>query len=695
MGERMTGDAKKTSEGEASGKAETSPETGPVSVGPMPTRRDVLRLGAAGLAALWGGDAFAGSPKEPPLGAPPDAVLPHPPSPFAFGRAARRGIPFTAVRLHDAFWSPKQRVYRERTIPHSWQYVQREIEDNEIAAGWRHETRGADTPWNQANLHKVLETCAYALGQERDPVLEAKTDGIIRAIAAAQRPDGYVNALITVRHMTPWANLDGQHEGYVAGHMIEAAVAHFLSTGKREFLDVASRMAEHIYRHFIAEGHEGVCGHAELELALVRLYRVTGQRRHLELARNWVERRGHPWPGRGDAPRSYSMDHLPIRQVPEVTGHAVRTMFYLTGVAEVATETGDEGLKAAARRLWRDTTQRKRYVVGSVGSQASNEGFGPAYDLPNHGYNESCAACGLLYFAHAMFTLDGMAESIDVLENTLYNAVLHGISLDGTATYYRNPLSDENDARGNVWVCCPPCLSRTLLRVQDYAYARTDRDVYVNLYAGSTAAIPLAEGVVTLTQETRYPWDGGVRLTVRLAHPAAFALRLRLPGWCRGATLGLNGAALTRPRVEDGYAVASRRWHDGDVVTLTLPMPVERVVADARVAADGGRVAIRRGPLVYGLEGTDNGGGAAITLPRDPQFRAEYRPDLLGGITVITGRTASGGPFTAVPFYALANRGPSQQAVWARQEAKRPAPAGPDGPLYRTLDAGSLGAPAE
>ena len=680
MDERTT-DSANTPEGEA-----------PVGAGPLPTRRDVLRLGAAGLAVLWGGGASADPPKSPPPSAAPGAALAR--TPFAFGRAARRGLPFTAVRLHDAFWSPKQRVYRERTIPHSWQYVQREIEDNEIAAGWRHETRGADTPWNQANLHKVLETCAYALGQERDPALEAKSDGIIRAIAAAQRPDGYVNALITVRHMTPWADLDGQHEGYVAGHMIEAAVAYFLSTGKREFLDVASRMADHVFRHFITEGHGGVCGHAELELALVRLYRVTGQRRHLELARNWVERRGHPWPGRGAGPRSYFMDHLPIRQVPEVTGHAVRSMFYLTGVTEVAMETGDEGLKAAARRLWRDTTRRKRYLVGSVGSQASDEGFGPAYDLPNHGYNESCAACGLVYFAHAMFTLDGAAESIDVLENTLYNAALHGISLDGTSTYYRNPLSDENDARGNVWVCCPPCLSRTLLRVQDYAYARTDRDVYVNLYVGSTAAIPLAGGVVTLTQETQYPWDGDVRLTVGLARPAAFALHLRLPGWCAGAGLKLNGAALTRPRVEDGYAVVSRRWRDGDIVTLILPMPIERVAADVRVAADRGRVAIRRGPLVYGLEGTDNG-GAAITLPRDPEFRAEHRPGLLGGITVITGRTVSGGRFTAVPFYALANRGPSRQEVWVRQEAKRPAPADLGGPLYRVLGADGLGAPAE
>lgn len=619
-------------------------------------------------------------------------------NPKNFSRAPRQSVPFTAVRIQDAFWSPKQRVYREQTIPHSWQYVRREIEDNEIAAGWRSGARGEDTPWNQANLHKVLETVAYALAQERDPTLDKKTDDIIRAIAGAQQPNGYVNALITVRKMTPWANLDSQHDGYVAGHLIEAAVAHYVATGKRSFLTVARRLADHIHRRFCIEGHGGVCGHAELELALVRLFGVTGERRYLELARNWIERRGKPQRSpSSNAPRSYFMDHLPIRQVPEVTGHAVRALFYLAGVAGVAAETGDAGLARAARRLWHSTTRRKMYVTGSVGSQETDEGFGPDYDLPRRAYAESCAACGLIYFAHALFLLDGAGDSMDVLERVLYNAALHGISLDGTSTYYRNPLTDENNPRNNIWVCCPPCLSRTLLRVQDYVYAvgggaaaaaaaAAAEDVYVNLYVGSTATISLARGSVVLIQETNHPWQGAVRLTLRPQKAvSAFRLRLRVPGWCRGVSVRINGQVVPKPPQENGYIVLARRWQHNDVVELDLPLPVERVEAHPLVKENNGLVAVQRGPVVYGFEALDNEGRVDMMLPADPQFQAAYRPDLLGGVTVLTGRDAGGAPVTAVPFYALANRARSKQVVWVRQAETKTAGPGWDDNLYRSL----------
>lgn len=608
----------------------------------------------------------------------------------ATAESRRTALPLTSVRIADGFWAPKHQVYRERTIPHSWQYVAREIEDNEIAAGWRQGERGEDTPWNQANLHKVLETCAYALAEEPDAALDRKLDGIIAAIAAAQQPNGYVNALITVRHKTPWTNLDGQHEGYVAGHLIEAAVAHTLATGKRSFLDVACKLADHIYQHFITEGNEGVCGHAELELALVRLYRVTGERRYLDLAANWIERRGRPWHHSSETPRSYFMDHLPIRQVPEVTGHAVRTMFYLAGVAGVADETGDPGLREAARRLWADTVLRKLYITGSVGSQARDEGFGPAYDLPNDGYCESCAACGLLYVAQAMFLLDGDSRSVDVLEQALYNAVLHGISLDGIATYYRNPLSDEDHERDNCWVCCPPCLSRTLLRVPEYVYARTDTDLYANLYVGGEASVTIGKAKLTVTQETDYPRDGHVRLALRPERDARLALRLRIPGWSRQPGLKVNGVTVRAPRLEKGYAVVERTWRKGDVVELDLPMPVERIEAHPAVAADRGMVAVRRGPLVYGFEGLDNGGNLDIALPADPQFSVEYRGDFLGGVNVIAARTADGRTVRAIPFYALANRGKSRQVVWVRQQGKAESARGWEGLLYRPLEPGSL-----
>jgi DUF1680 family protein len=466
----------------------------------------------------------------------------------------RRAVPFTAVKIADGFWAPKLKVYRERSIPHSWQYVTREIEDNEIVAAGRREDRG-EFPWAQANLHKVLETCGYALGQAPDAELEAKVGRIIDAIARAQQPDGYANATIMLKGQQHWTEMDGSHEGYVLGHMIEAAVAHYEATGKRSFLDVAIKAADQAYRHFVVEKNEGVCGHAELELALVRLYRVTGEKRYLRLAKEWIERRGTKYAHSSDTARSYFMDHLPIRDVPEVTGHAVRTMFYLTGVAGVGLESGDEGLRDAARKLWANTTERKMYVTGSVGSQEKDEGFGPEYDLPNEGgYSESCAACGLMEFAHEMFLLDGDGRSIDVLERVLYNAILHGMSLDGTTTYYRNPLTDENHARDNCWVCCPPCLSRTLLRVPDYVYATTKRDVYVNLYVGGTAEVEVGGGKVTLVQETEYPWDGKVAIQVRPAKAARFALRMRVPGWCRKAEVKVNGKAVPL-KIEMGYAV--------------------------------------------------------------------------------------------------------------------------------------------
>jgi uncharacterized protein len=603
-----------------------------------------------------------------------------------YTRGERWLPPLTAVRINDEFWAPRLQVYSRQTLPHSWQYVNREIEDNEIAAGWRTAVRGQDTPWNQANLHKVLETAAYAWANEPSKELDQKLDGIISAIAAAQQPNGYCNALVTVRKMNPWANLDGQHDGYVAGHLIEAAVAHYLATGKTNFLNVATRVADHVYDYFITQAHPGVCGHAELELALLRLYRVTGNPRHLALARNWIERRGKPWNYSSPTERSYFMDHLPIRQVQETTGHAVRTMFYLTAVAEVGLETGDRGLQQAARRLWADTTQRKMYVTGGVGSQEKDEGFGAAYDLPNApGYNESCAACGLLYFAEAMFRLDGKAESIDVLERTLYNTILHGISLDGTNTYYRNPLTDENRPRNNIWVCCPPCLSRTLLRLPDYIYAQSDRDIYVNLYVGSSVSLRLKQQPVSISQAGDYLGDGRMRITVNPPQPDRFCLRLRQPGWCRKLNVSVNGNRVQHPSRSQGYLVLNRRWQPGDTVDLEFSLPVERVVAHPNVAADQGCVALQRGPLVFGLEALDHEGRIDITLPAWPRFTTQFEPDLLGGIVVIHAQGTDGKPITAIPFYSLANRGLSKQRVWI------PSPALPQNDhaagehLYRSL----------
>lgn len=598
----------------------------------------------------------------------------------------RQPVPLIDVRVNDSFWAPKLKVYREKTIPHSWQYVKNEIEDNEIAAGWKNLKRGEDTPWNQANLHKVMETAAYALAQESNPDLDRHLDAIIAAIAAAQQTNGYCNALITARNKTPWANLDGQHDGYVAGHLIEAAVAHFQSTGKTNFLHVAQGVADHIYRYFITEKHEGVCGHAELELALVRLYRVTGEKRYLDLSREWIERRGKPWAYTSETPRIYFMDHLPIRQINEITGHAVRAIFYATGVAEAGLESGDLELQAAARRLWQSATQRKMYVTGGVGSQAKDEGFGPDYDLPNEGgYAESCAACGMINFAQSMFRIDGDASSIDVMERVFYNTALHGISLDGTSTYYRNPLHDENHPRDNCWVCCPPCLSRTLLRLPEYLYAQSDKAIYVNLYAGSTARVHLNDLIIELIQETDYPWSGHVKLTLNPDQSTAFKLCLRKPGWSSGATLNLNGEPLNNPKMDKGYWVIDRKWQTGDRIEVELPMPVEMIEANPSVMADRGRIAIQRGPLVYGTESLDNKGEVDFTLPAEPRFRVESRAGLLNGVQIITAKISEDREWVAIPFYALANRGPGKQSVWLRHSQEHGSDWKEDQLLYRPV----------
>lgn len=607
--------------------------------------------------------------------------------PAEITRSHIRCVPFKNVEINDNFWSPKQKIYRERTILHSWQYVQREIEDNEIAAGWKNISRGKDTPWNQANLHKVLETCAYALVQEKNQQLESKLDYIISAISAAQQPNGYVNALITVRKMKPWDNLDGQHDGYVAGHLIEAAVAHYLATGKTNFLNVAKKLADHIYDYFVVQRHEGYCGHAELELALVRLYRITGEKRYLDLSLEWIDRRGKPWNYSSATPRTYFMDHVPARELKEITGHAVRAVFYATGIAETAIETNDEGLKQAARRLFESATKRKMYITGGVGSQKEDEGFGSDYHLPNrNGYAESCAACGMVNFAVSMFRLDGKAEAIDVLERTLYNAVLHGISLDGTNTYYTNPLTDEDHLRDNCWVCCPPNISRTLLRVQDYIYAQTDDSIYINLYIGSRAKVNLRNGEVVLSQKTDYPWDGEVKIAVEPQKSSRFGLKLRIPSWSRSYSLSLNGKPLTEKVQKDGYIEIRRVWNKNDEVLLEFPMKIEEVVAHPAVTNNHNRVAVQRGPIVFGFEALDNNGSIDITLAREPQFTETYNPDFLNGVIVVTGRKSDGNTCVAIPFYALANRGKSKQIVWVYKEGFRRPDTGWENSLYKIIE---------
>lgn len=599
-----------------------------------------------------------------------------------------RLLPLTNVAIADSFWAPKLKVIRERTIPHSWQYMQWELRSLHKAAGQPVEGDLNGT-WGEANLHKFLETVAYSLALHPDPALEQRADEVIRLLAAAQQPDGYLHAYVTNNRKPPWDPefLDGSHDGYVLGHMIEAAIEYHAATGKRAFLDLACRAADQACQHFLGpDGQPGFCGHAELELALVELYRVTQQPRYLELARAFVE-----WRGRGKVkpagptPRAYFQDAVPLRAQRTLEGHAVRAIFFATGVADLALATGECDYRLAAHRFWDSTTLRRMAVTGGIGPRKEHEAFGEDYELPNDGYYESCAACGLADFAQRIFLLERRSDAADVLERVLYNAVLHGLALDGTHSYYQNPLNDRDNPRYNSWVCCPPNLSRTLLQIGRYAYARTDRDLYVNLFVGGTIRLPFATNDATLRVETDYPWDGRVKFRIETSPATRFALRVRQPEWCDRAALTLNDEISEVQRDDNGYWVFDRDWKAGDTLELNLDLPVRRLMAHPNVADCRDKVALQRGPLVYGFEGLDNPDHADVTLGADPKFATEHRPDLLGSVTVIRGSTANGHPFLAIPFYALANRTKSTQEVWIGQTGLLPTDAWWLGRLYQPI----------
>jgi uncharacterized protein len=599
-----------------------------------------------------------------------------------------RALPLSRVEIRDGFWAPKLEVYRDKTIPHAWQYMQWEIRALKRAGGQSVEGELNNT-WGEANLYKFMQTVAHSLAVKPDAELERRLDEVIKLLAAAQQPDGYLHAYVTNNKKTPWDPdfLDGSHDGYVLGHLIEAALAHYAATGRRDLLDIAVKAADQACRHFLAaNGRPGFCGHAELEMALIELYRVTHEARYLDLSRAFVE-----WRGRGlvkpfgATPRAYFQDQAPLRAQRSLDGHAVRAVFFATGVADLALESSEADYRLAANRFWDSVTLRRMTITGSIGPRKEHEALGEDYELPNDGYYESCAACGLANFAHRMFLLERRAESADVLERVLYNAIPHGISVDGTNTYYCNPLSDADHLRDNCWVCCPPNLSRTLLQVGRYAYASTARDLYVNLFVGGSAHVSLMPGDLTIRVETEYPWDGKVTFRVEAKSPVGFALHLRRPGWCDQALLKLNGAVKLVKPDDSGFWTFDREWKDGDGVELILEMPVRRMITHPGIASCRGKVALQRGPLIYGFEALDNGASARITLGPDPKLIAERRADLLGGVTVIRGLAGNGQPIQAVPFYALANRGKSIQEVWVDQEGWRPMDDWWLGALYRPL----------
>lgn len=609
-------------------------------------------------------------------------------------------VPFTAVKFTDSFWAPRIETNRQKSLPHNFQWCENtgRIANFAKAGKWMQgEFQGIY--FNDSDVYKVLEGASYSLAQHPDPALEQTVDQVIAKIAAAQQPDGYLNTYFTLKEPDKrWTDLPVKHELYCAGHLFEAATAHYRATGKRTLLDVAIRLADHIDRTFGPDKRYGVPGHEEIELALVKLYEVTGHERYLDLARFFLDIRGDSSKRKIAGP--YLQDHMPVRQQREIVGHAVRAMYLYSGVADMASYTGDAGFFETMRYLWDDVVLRKMYVTGGIGARHQGEAFGDPYELPNDtAYCETCAAIGLALWSHRMTLLHADAQYADVLERTLYNGVLAGIGMDGKQFFYVNPLASSGKHHRQPFfdcACCPSNVVRLVPSLPGYVYAQDGRSLYINLYVAGTAELALGQGRLQITQQTQYPWDGAVKLSVDPAEPRSFTVRLRIPAWSSSARLAVNGQEVTPLAIEKGYASLTRTWKPGDSIELDLPMEIRRIEAHPAIAADRGRVALQRGPIVYCFEGVDNQDAVRrIILARDPQLKAEHRPDLLGGVTTIEGTDRSGRKILAVPYYAWDHRKPGEMAVWVWQDGKLRKPQLDDPTwqqkLYRALDPKTLG----
>ena len=618
--------------------------------------------------------------------------------------ARLRPLSLADVRLSDGFWEPRRRINREETLPSQYGHIEETGRlDNFRRASGKIEAPFRGLYFNDSDVYKWLEAASWSLAADPDPDLERMVDAAITEVADAQRPDGYLNTYFTFERADErWKDFD-LHEMYCAGHLIQAAVAHFRATGGSRLLDVAVRFADHICDLFGAE-EEGkrpaVDGHEEIEMALVELFRVTGDRRYLRQAGFFVDARGQGLLGEpyGRFDPSYSQDHEPLRDQREVVGHAVRALYLYCGAADVLAETGEPDLLSALERLWGNMTTKRMYVSGGLGSRHEGEAFGGDYELPNgRAYAETCAAIASVMWNWRMLLLSGDARYADLMEHTLYNAVLPGVSLDGRRYFYQNPLADDGTHRRRPWfgcACCPPNVARLLASLPGYLYGLSDDAVWVHLYAQSAATFDLGDRTVRISQHTDYPWEGGVEVSVE-GGGGEFALMLRLPAWCEeGCTLEVNGEALDAPFSPGSYAEIRRTWRAGDTVHLNLPMPVRRVACHPYVAENAGRVALTRGPLLYCVEGADNPGldPRDLVLPTDEEPCASPAPSLLGGVVALDGgaeilapdrtwedrlyRTACPEPdgrpqaapttVRAVPYYAWANRDPGPMRVWLR-----------------------------
>ena len=624
-------------------------------------------------------------------------------------------VPFTSVKVTDAFWGQRLQASRETTIPLAFSKCEEtgRYENFVKAANPSEDYVVGGLAFDDTDVYKTIEGASYLLQTYPDPKLEAYIDSVLVIVKAAQEPDGYLYTSRTMnpKHPHEWAGTkrwelveDLSHEFYNLGHMVEGAIAHYQATGKRNFLDIAIAYADCVCRE-IGDGEDQVVrvpGHQIAEMALAKLYLVTGEKKYLDQAKFFLDKRGYTT--RTDA---YSQAHQPVLEQDEAVGHAVRAAYMYAGMADVAALTGDQGYIDAIDAIWDNIVTKKLYITGGIGATSNGEAFGKNYELPNmSAYCETCAAIGNVYVNHRLFLLHGESKYYDVLERTLYNGLISGVSLDGGGFFYPNPLESIGQHQRQPWfgcACCPSNICRFIPSLPGYVYQTKGTDVYVNLFMSNTSNITVNGKKVQLSQETRYPWNGDIAITVDNNKAKAWTMKVRVPGWVRGQVVPSNlyeytdgkrlGYSFTvngekvEGELQNGYFCINRAWKKGDVVRVHFDMEPRTVKANYKVEADRGRIAIERGPIVYCAEWPDNDFDVlSVLMNREPKFEVVERPDLLYGLNQLVtdaqtlnyddnGRlVAEDVKLTLIPYYAWCHRGSGSMAVWLPQEltATRP-----------------------
>jgi Uncharacterized protein conserved in bacteria len=632
-----------------------------------------------------------------------------------------QAVNFTAVKLTDSFWLPRLRTNHLVTIPASFERCEStgRVKNFEMAAV-KSGKFCTTFPFDDTDIYKTIEGASFSLSLFPDKKMEAYIDSLIVKIANAQEPDGYLYTARTINPSDPhkWAGMERwvkerelSHELYNSGHLYEAAFAHYYATGKKNLLNIALKNADLVCSVF-GEGKLHVApGHQIVEMGLVKLYRITGKQEYLETAKFFINERGR-YKGYDSTSRdpwrngSYWQDHVPVVQQKEAVGHAVRAGYLYAAIADVAALTGDESLLRAVDTIWQNVVTKKIYVQGGLGAIPGGERFGDNYELPNAtAYNETCAAIANVYWNYRMFLLHGESKYIDVLEKSLYNGLIAGIGLDGKSFFYTNAMQVRNhfthhalEPTRSGWFdcsCCPTNLTRLIPSIPGYVYALKNNDVYVNLFINSRSTLNIQNKQVVIEQQNRYPWDGDLRFKITPSKTTAFNMLVRIPGWAQNEVIPsdlytFTNTVNTKPVIKvngqpveytivNGYASINRTWKKNDQLEVLLPMEVRKITAHEKIKDDHGKLALQRGPLVFCAEWADNNGKASnIILPANTNLTASYRPDLLNGVTVLTGQapvikidqnqvSTVQQPFTAIPYYAWANRGKGEMTVWFPQ----------------------------